>query len=518
CEDECDAIDARTCTAGNAYQVCGDYDSDTCLEWNTPVSCGTQVCVDGYCSAACTDECAQVGTRVCTADGSGYRTCGNYDTDSCRDLSDVTRCGTGETCSNGECGPACSDECQWGDYGCSADQRSEWWCYDEDGDGCLDRVTSTCVSGETCRDGWCRPDTTTCTDDSKEQNDNLSAAVWIAEGHTGALQICPDDEDWYYTYLYAGETLTVDLLFSHAAGDLDLKIYNAAGTVVARSTGVTDNEQAVATAAGAGNYYVQVYGYDGAQNGYAIDVAITSGGTCSDDSYEPNNSRTDAAYISPGYVGGLQLCAGDQDWYEIYLLRYESLRAVMSFVHADGDLDLKLVSASGSALQTSNGVGNSETVELEPVQASAYYYLQVYGGLSSSQNSYSLNVTTTYSPPCVDDRFEENDTFATAVEPSGLYEGNNYLYDLAICKGDDDWFRVYMFAGEILDVDIDYVHSNGDLDLYLYDANNRQLDSSIGSSGNENVSVSVSSDGDYYFKVIGYEQAQNDYDLTIYIH
>lgn len=518
CDNECDAIDAKTCTPNNAYQVCGNHDSDACLEWNTPVSCGTQFCVNGVCGSACSNDCSTAGTRVCSSDNSGYRTCGNYDADGCLDLSDVTRCGTGETCVSGVCQAACSDDCIWGDYGCSTDLRSEWWCDDSDGDGCLEEVTYSCASDETCRDGWCQATTTSCTDDTKEQNDSQSAAVWISEGPTGGLQICPADEDWYYTYLYSGETLTVDVLFTHASGDLDLKIYDAAGAVVGRSTGVTDNEQASATATSAGSYYIQVYGYGNAANAYAVDVTITTGSSCADDSYEPNNSRTAAAYVDSGYVGSLQLCGGDQDWYEVYLLQYESLRAVINFTHSSGDLDLKLVDSSGATLDSSVSVSNSETVELTPVATGGSYYLEVYGANASAQNAYTLDVATVYTPPCIDDTFEDNDTFAVAVTPSSVDVGYNDYPGLQICKGDDDWYRVYMYTGENLDVSVDFTHSAGDLDLYLYNASEQQIDSSVSSANTESVSTTMNGNGYIYFKVIGYNQAQNSYDLTIYIH
>ena len=105
CSDECSPSGSRQCS-GNGYQICGDYDSDDCLEWSAVTSCAPgETCSDGYCSSTCTDECSS-GERECYGDG--YRICGDYDSDSCLDWSPVTACGAGETCSGGYCVPAAS--------------------------------------------------------------------------------------------------------------------------------------------------------------------------------------------------------------------------------------------------------------------------------------------------------------------------------------------------------------------------------------------------------------------------
>lgn len=46
------------------------------------------------------DDCAS-GAKECA--GSGYRLCGNYDSDSCLDWSSVTNCTSEETCTDGDC-------------------------------------------------------------------------------------------------------------------------------------------------------------------------------------------------------------------------------------------------------------------------------------------------------------------------------------------------------------------------------------------------------------------------------
>ena len=48
----------------------------------------------------CSNECSS-GSKTCV--GNGYKTCGNYDSDSCLEWSSVTSCSSSQTCSNGQC-------------------------------------------------------------------------------------------------------------------------------------------------------------------------------------------------------------------------------------------------------------------------------------------------------------------------------------------------------------------------------------------------------------------------------
>jgi hypothetical protein len=56
-------------------------------------------CSNGAC--ICTNDCGYSGQTECS--GTGYRTCGYYDLDSCLDWSNVTNCSVGQTCVNGSC-------------------------------------------------------------------------------------------------------------------------------------------------------------------------------------------------------------------------------------------------------------------------------------------------------------------------------------------------------------------------------------------------------------------------------
>ena len=114
-------------------------------------------------------------------------------------------------------------------------------------------------------------------------------------------------------------------------------------------------------------------------------IGCVGGGGCTDDAYEQNDSLEEAAAISEGSFDGLMICADDEDWFVVS----GPFTASISFTHANGDLDMTVMDASGTTLDDSQGMGDSETVQ---VDASGDLFVQIYG-YSSAENGYSLTVT-----------------------------------------------------------------------------------------------------------------------------
>lgn len=68
---------------------------------------GTDQCQENNDCITCENECPQDGLMQCS--GNGYRTCVNYDSDSCLEWSSITACPEGTACQNGECEKQDSD-------------------------------------------------------------------------------------------------------------------------------------------------------------------------------------------------------------------------------------------------------------------------------------------------------------------------------------------------------------------------------------------------------------------------
>lgn len=126
-----------------------------------------------------------------------------------------------------------------------------------------------------------------------EPNDTLDTAAVIAPGtDTGPAAICPntagtDDLDYYKLTVPAGTTsVTIELTFTTALGDLDLALFDGNGTMKAQSRGFGDGEKIVcpnpagttplcpALTAGSDYIFEVLPGIAGATNYYSFNVTF----------------------------------------------------------------------------------------------------------------------------------------------------------------------------------------------------------------------------------------------------
>jgi hypothetical protein len=144
CTDEC--TPGTTVCVVNAVAACGEFDSDTCADLATPEPCAEgETCSGGVCSASCTNECTAGQTECLNL--FTERVCGNFDTDDCLDWGPPMACGTGEICVVQSGGGACeasacgqstdsfdeqSCSMQWS---CPVDMTYGVYCYESEGGG-----------------------------------------------------------------------------------------------------------------------------------------------------------------------------------------------------------------------------------------------------------------------------------------------------------------------------------------------------------------------------------------------
>lgn len=112
-----------------------------------------------------------------------------------------------------------------------------------------------------------------CTDDplgaSGEHNDTAAAAgSFPPVGER--RRICDYDDDWYTFTLDRRQRVRLDLLFAHAQGDLDLRLFRAGEEAPLASAVSSNDDETIDQELDAGRYVVRVYGFRGAQNGYYL--------------------------------------------------------------------------------------------------------------------------------------------------------------------------------------------------------------------------------------------------------
>ncbi|MBW2257103.1 MAG: trypsin-like peptidase domain-containing protein [Deltaproteobacteria bacterium] len=254
--------------------------------------------------------------------------------------------------------------------------------------------------------------TTTCTsDDGYEDNDTQGTATSSLDlvpdldnpDRFSGLKVCTGDDDWYVFVVDPWDTLTATIDdFSHANGDLDLKLYDANG-IVDQSASVTGSETVWYTNPAGGSMWVQVYGYEGAENQYALEVTVEAAPECSNVAYEPNDTQGTAYLLDPEppyptSYPDLEVCTGDEDWYSVDLGENEKLIAEILFIHFDGgDLDLELHGADG--VESSTSTSDDERAEYAPA-GGGIVDIRVFGFLDST-NTYTMNLTVADTAPVI---------------------------------------------------------------------------------------------------------------------
>lgn len=102
CDPVC-ALGDRGCERDGV--VTCELGPDRCPIWSDPVACprAMRFCSSGACSDRCTDECTS-GETICA--GTKVKTCGELDSDSCREFGAPTSCPSGQVCAADACTPA----------------------------------------------------------------------------------------------------------------------------------------------------------------------------------------------------------------------------------------------------------------------------------------------------------------------------------------------------------------------------------------------------------------------------
>ncbi len=358
----------------------------------------------------------------------------------------------------------------------------------------------------------------TYSEDNYEENDTRETAFnltgnerrFLSKLNGSGIQ---KDDDWFRISAGADTVeLRVNATFIHEEGDIDLALYNSAGSLIRRSISSNDNESLVYPNPAAGDYFVRVY-YDNAGNEYdltwaALTQAELDAVPVGDDAYEENDTidspyslTTESPRLSSSLGLGIQ---SDDDWFEIEVPAGNvGLLVECLFADAEGDIDLELYDPLGFPVVIRDSITDNEIVEFTTPVPAGIYQIRVYGpGLG---NEYDL-----YWTAYVEDRYEDNDSFGAP-------------YDLSLeigapldspTLGDEDWYR-FVATGPTphIRVDLDYIDANGAVNFQILDESQNVILTVDSTDDSESVIIAVSS-GTYYVRVYGSE-FYNNYDMTI---
>lgn len=265
--------------------------------------------------------------------------------------------------------------------------------------------------------GACVP-VATCTDDKYEENDSRSAVATAAPLPPGtySLQSCSDpfwDDDYYPIEIASPTKIKVTLASSASGSNLDVLLFDKDGKQVAASEGTTSNESFEVCLTDPGRYYIAVWEQLEANAAYTLTWSkLGSCSVCVEDSLEENDtiSQAKTASIAAGAYKSsqLQICTWDDDYFKVFLLKDETVRATLKFTQTKSseDLDLYLYDSTGKVLvgcdefdlfscDPSNGQSSTSNENLSfKVPASGQYYVIVHGW-EGAENKYDLCVDYT---------------------------------------------------------------------------------------------------------------------------
>ena len=231
-----------------------------------------------------------------------------------------------------------------------------------------------------------------------EANETLAAAAAVSTNTNLSAAIgSTTDKDWYSFSLATASDLNISL--TNLAGDYDIVLYNSSGTEIKRSeNGGTTSETISNAGTAAGTYYLQVYGYNGANssNCYSLNIGATAAPTGCSSTYDvsTNGTISGAAQVPLNTnITGLINPSGDNDYYKFVITTGGTITLTLTTLPADYDLRLYRSNGSQIAISQKNGTSN-ETINY--TAAAGTYYARVYGYRTASHASscYTLRVAT----------------------------------------------------------------------------------------------------------------------------
>jgi hypothetical protein len=159
CVSTCTTLGAKQCS-GTGYQTCQTVGS--CKQWSSTVSCGTgYTCSAGNCISNCVSTCSstEAGKTYCSADGyPSYRTCNTVQS-GCYQWGTVNNCASGQVCtplppSTGSCIASCTSTCSYvGQTQCST--ATKYQTCTQSGSCLVWSTATSCSTGNSCSGGAC---------------------------------------------------------------------------------------------------------------------------------------------------------------------------------------------------------------------------------------------------------------------------------------------------------------------------------------------------------------------------
>lgn len=337
-----------------------------------------------------------------------------------------------------------------------------------------------------------------------EPNDSFATADAVSFGSPVSGTLSPNNDLDYYQ-VQVSRAGILDIFVNNIANniDMDLFLYDANQVQLDRDLGGNgENVGLVERVCTPGTYYILLTDNESSTTPYNLTVNFDAS-----DVYECNDSFNDATPIAFGStIQATIRDHGDEDYYRLDVTQAGVIQVLVNNVASNIDMDLFLY--DGNQVQLDRDLGsNAENVGLaERVCTPGTYYVLLTDD-ESSPTLYNLTVNFDTS-----DSYECNDSFS---EATAIAFGTTLQASIRD-HGDEDYYQLNVTQPGIIEVFVNNVPSNIDMDLFLYNEDQVQLDRDLGNDA-ENVGLveRVCTPGVYYILLTDNESSPDLYELTV---
>ncbi|MHA2214997.1 MAG: PPC domain-containing protein [Candidatus Hodarchaeales archaeon] len=354
-------------------------------------------------------------------------------------------------------------------------------------------------------------------------NNVNSTAVLMTEGHYPGLVTSTGFDDWYKVEMDEGERLLVQIHWFSFIGTLQLALYEneSATSIIGDAAPIFGGLRIGPHRAEKYSIYLIHVSSDNSDPRYynltIVKDDVDDWAEDNDDPIHPYMLIPQSKVYKPTIAdpfGGFFSQEGDLDFYAISLLAGDYLTIRIDFNGTLGDLNLFLGDSKGNTLDSSVlSPSNSEVVSYRIRRSDVYIFL--VGGIAGSYASIGVDYNMSVNILEFDDSFESNDD-ANNAAPIAEGEYN----DLILRDSDDDWFYVYLYASDVIEINLTYVADTYGTEEYLNDIDldllneDHSLANQSRSLFNESLSFVAPTSGKYYIVCVIYGTS-NQYNLSI---
>ena len=257
-------------------------------------------------------------------------------------------------------------------------------------------------------------------DDAFETNNRAENAATVGLDFNQNLTLRGGDEDWFTFVLPKAHIVTLGLGTNGSYYDTPVVELLDASFKRLTNNDYGYHGDELSLGLEAGTYYLRVF--SGSFKHYTYSLSLSTA-TLPDETFEPNNTKTQATPVSPGFTGDFYLTVGDEDWFTFTLAKEQ---VVTLYLGKNSGLRYAYDGAAGTSADYYGGRPVARALK------AGTHTLRVFSE-SQTSTAYALSLSVS---PLPDEAFEPNNTFSTPTNVTLPFSR-----DLFMSGGDEDWFK-----------------------------------------------------------------------------